>query len=1288
MVTRANIISILKSKNISYKEKEKIVNKKYKLLTKVLENTSLIELIKYLFDNKIPKSVKYIISQIINNRNLTHDELAEIEKYLHKQNVFKESYLLKDIYPKIIKKNIINILYKGNIIEILNSDKKTLELKKRIIDIAVDKKMISTVLCSINNENLINYILDTKFNNIDNIIAFLSGKKTKFIEIIIERYINETNILKILSYPLSEDTKDEIIKQKYNELTNEIDLLSTNEIINIITSNETYPSKVYDIIINNQKGKIIQAIKMMSFTTFRKTLCKVKDNRIVNIFITNHPLKVKLSLLFTKKISLLSWLYNDSIPYEIKDFIIKNKQNELKSSIKFRTIGNLKLCYLRKTNNIPEEIRKLIIELKQDELITDIKQKPKYVIINEILYGNYCDIYKKLIITTAINEDILRELILRGDEELITLLLDTCQSLVINILNNMTIPEIMTLSYFENDSTREQIVYKYKDEILKILSKIESEELFSYLEAYSTNHNIKVLILKLKNIPDIDFNNVIELIKFNETQKVLENYNLIKNFIEGANISFDSFVEYGSGSETYNDWFDKVLNIISHNNTKSFYRALHYLMNELYLEDRNKENMVYTIINFLEIIDNFNECYNLIMNLTDNDVLLDKESRANLKYLFESSYKSKNEITTLDDLQTARIKICKQYENTINTSNSLEELKMLFNKLILSNSFKTAQYIGGIETLQSLKKYNKDNKNFLLLVDNLIKCVNVIEKIQNCVDIEVVRKILKYFVVDNPDKLITLETTFIKFKKDIRKIFELDAKLNLSKISNAKNLGLINEDLSKKYGGEVYDFRNVNYCLYAHVLSRYEKMDMLVNGIANGNRNFMSVSPISYLGQKYYFDRTSTTLAIDTIPAGSFICGSLSNMSTNYNITRNSVEVKETLRKERGILETSAVTEINSEVLLYREGIKVCGIILPDGREPSSEELEYHEKYNLPFIITQKVMTSIDKAQEVFKLNDIDIDAKAMPKELEEILDKLAESLPINKENNIYTGREIALITDAHALYEPTLAVLEDIRKNGIKEIYSLGDNIGEGPNPHEIMELLEEYNVISLAGNSEYYNILGIEPFSYFDKERCENQDWTYNKLSSSDINLLKLYKPSCDLVVGDQKIGLCHFANDIRWDYLGNNSTWAYHQNFRKGITSKQFLYTNSAEAQAEIAKVMSKKNSHDKKIGGYLDAMNNPLFEGKKVTDYDAILQGHVHFHLDDYVSNTKISTLRAVGMGYVRRDYKNACYYVIKEKKDGTFDIEKRLVDFNRNLMLGNIISSDIPHKEKILKYVRA
>lgn len=63
---------------------------------------------------------------------------------------------------------------------------------------------------------------------------------------------------------------------------------------------------------------------------------------------------------------------------------------------------------------------------------------------------------------------------------------------------------------------------------------------------------------------------------------------------------------------------------------------------------------------------------------------------------------------------------------------------------------------------------------------------------------------------------------------------------------------------------------------------------------------------------------------------------------------------------------------------------------------------------------------------------------------------------------------KITILTDAHGLFEPTLTILEDIRKKWITKIYSLGDNIGTGSNPSEVINL-DYYGVKSIKGNQNY---------------------------------------------------------------------------------------------------------------------------------------------------------------------------------------------------------------------------
>lgn len=272
---------------------------------------------------------------------------------------------------------------------------------------------------------------------------------------------------------------------------------------------------------------------------------------------------------------------------------------------------------------------------------------------------------------------------------------------------------------------------------------------------------------------------------------------------------------------------------------------------------------------------------------------------------------------------------------------------------------------------------------------------------------------------------------------------------------------------------------------------------------------------------------------------------------------------------------------------------------------------------------------------------------------------------------------QIAIFTDAHGLYEPTKAALEDMKRRGITKIYSLGDNIGVGPNPSEVMDLLEEYGVISIAGNAEEYVTLGIEPFaSYFKELKIKSQLWTLSKLNEHQKGLISLYPHSIELLVGGKKIALCHFANDVRFDYH-RNSTWSYQKNIEKCLDAyKQFLYTNSPEQLEKMDKIIKRYGMNSPMMRGYLSAMNDPLFEGKRVDFYDAVIQGHVHWKLYEKTNQTDFYSIRAVGMAY-KEDPIDTASYVILSETDNGFKLEEVLVEFDREKMEYSILNSDSP-----------
>ena len=63
---------------------------------------------------------------------------------------------------------------------------------------------------------------------------------------------------------------------------------------------------------------------------------------------------------------------------------------------------------------------------------------------------------------------------------------------------------------------------------------------------------------------------------------------------------------------------------------------------------------------------------------------------------------------------------------------------------------------------------------------------------------------------------------------------------------------------------------------------------------------------------------------------------------------------------------------------------------------------------------------------------------------------------------------KIAIMSDIHANFEALRAVLTDLDAQNVSEVYSLGDQIGYGPQPQECVDLLREREIKCIMGNHE----------------------------------------------------------------------------------------------------------------------------------------------------------------------------------------------------------------------------
>ncbi len=90
-----------------------------------------------------------------------------------------------------------------------------------------------------------------------------------------------------------------------------------------------------------------------------------------------------------------------------------------------------------------------------------------------------------------------------------------------------------------------------------------------------------------------------------------------------------------------------------------------------------------------------------------------------------------------------------------------------------------------------------------------------------------------------------------------------------------------------------------------------------------------------------------------------------------------------------------------------------------------------------------------------------------------------------------------AILSDVHGNASALRAVLEDIDKRGIKEIISLGDLIGYGPEPIKCLEMARSFSV-SLMGNHEEAVLFEPEGFS---KKAQSAVEWTRKQLSNAHL-------------------------------------------------------------------------------------------------------------------------------------------------------------------------------------------
>ena len=703
--------------------------------------------------------------------------------------------------------------------------------------------------------------------------------------------------------------------------------------------------------------------------------------------------------------------------------------------------------------------------------------------------------------------------------------------------------------------------------------------------------------------------------------KLLNSFSKVEYILELLGINRGIFIELALANN-YN-WLDDMIDIFDNNKVSEFVNIKNYLFKNIYHIDNNATAAI-VIKNLIEVLKNYQRYPDLCKDILNSEY--SEKDLERLKVLFNSPdiVENSNEIKSKDDLLNVENNILNNYKKRIHEAlenDNLNAVKNILCIVLFAMDIATANnklvLYGNVTRLRQLLFDNRNNLEILDDIHEMLLYASMIEDILNCNDIDALKNILKK-ILNNQDTYELCQRCNLLFHSYDEKMIALYAKeasVNLTKFSDVPD-ELIDEDMTKKYGIKVLDFTDRKYCTLAHTVHP-SNIDYTFNGRVYGDKMLISLSPISNRSQILFnYGGERIALLCDSLDPKLFIKSARADLHSNYSLEKYNYNVDTSkfynnedgklLLTQLGILDTSIGTEYWApEMLCYRHGIKFSGIALPGGREPTEKEIEVAKKYNLIFVKTQELNKTIKNSKDISEvpLNSRNHQIISDNAKYDEIK-KIHEEFIPKKQNKL---RKIGIITDSHGLFEPTLAALEDMRHQGIDEIYSLGDNIGLGSNPKEVMDLLDAYNVKSVKGNHEEYVIDGVDKFKehFTIPEKHElakaSTEITVRKLTEEQLEKIKAMPNEIIVDVGGEKILLTHWTKDY--------------------ITDK----------------------------------------EKKIPAGVTQILQGHSHF--DDYEGN--IYTIRAVGFDSSKKP--EAGYAVINEFPDGGVDV----FDYTTNYQIDNM-----------------
>jgi len=137
----------------------------------------------------------------------------------------------------------------------------------------------------------------------------------------------------------------------------------------------------------------------------------------------------------------------------------------------------------------------------------------------------------------------------------------------------------------------------------------------------------------------------------------------------------------------------------------------------------------------------------------------------------------------------------------------------------------------------------------------------------------------------------------------------------------------------------------------------------------------------------------------------------------------------------------------------------------------------------------------------------------------------------------------IALIGDVHANLPALEAVLADAHERGVEAIWNIGDFVGYGAFPDEVVKRLQQEEALSIIGNYDI-KALGVKKKK---KKRKDGKvpekwlafDWAHDNLSKSSRKYLSSLPKEVRLEFEGKRILLTHGSPAANDEYIGTNTS-----------------------------------------------------------------------------------------------------------------------------------------------------